>query len=41
MYLVFAIWNFVTVTTKWNGDVTRMLLLRLLDEQEKGKDDAT
>jgi hypothetical protein len=28
-------WALVTVSTKWHGDVNRMLLLRLLDAQEK------
>jgi hypothetical protein len=32
-YFVFSIWCFVTVSCKWHGDVTRMLLLRLLDTQ--------
>jgi hypothetical protein len=35
MYFFFSIWCFCTVAVKWHGDVSRMLLLRLLDEQEK------
>lgn len=30
-----GMWAFVTVCTKWHGDVNRMLLLRLLDAQER------
>jgi uncharacterized membrane protein YjjP (DUF1212 family) len=31
----FGVWCFATVCLKWHGDVNRMLLLRLLDEQQK------
>jgi ABC-type spermidine/putrescine transport system permease subunit I len=32
-YCLFSVWCFVTAALKWHGDVTRMLLLRLLDTQ--------
>jgi hypothetical protein len=35
MYFVFGVWCFVIVCTKWHGDVNRMLLLKLLDAQQK------
>src|SRR3954463_6342505 len=34
-YFVFALWCLMTVCVKWHGDVNRMLLLRLLDAQQK------
>jgi len=40
LYLVSSTWCFATVATKWSGDVTRILLLRLIDDQEKVNDDA-
>jgi hypothetical protein len=36
-YLVFGLWCFFTAFVKWHGDVNRMLLLRLLDSQQKEK----
>jgi nitrate reductase NapE component len=35
MYFCFAIWFFITAAVKWHGDANRMLLLRLLDVQQK------
>ena len=35
MWLVIGTWAFATACTKWHGDVNRMLLLRLLDAQQK------
>jgi hypothetical protein len=35
MYFVFGMWCFVTACIKWHGDVNRMLLLKLLDAQQK------
>lgn len=34
-YFVFGIWCFITAFFKWHGDVNRMLLLKLLDAQQK------
>ena len=35
VYFFFAVWCFITVCLKWHGDVNRMLLLRLLDAQQR------
>jgi hypothetical protein len=35
MYLAFGVWFLSTAYLKWHGDVSRMLLLRLLDAQQK------
>jgi hypothetical protein len=34
-YFLFGVWCFITACLKWHGDVNRMLLLRLLDAQQK------
>jgi hypothetical protein len=34
-YFSFGVWCFITVFQKWHGDVNRMLLLRLLDAQQR------
>ncbi|MCW5554257.1 MAG: hypothetical protein KIS67_19125 [Verrucomicrobiae bacterium] len=34
-YLFFGTWCLATVCFKWHGDVNRMLLLRLLDAQQR------
>jgi hypothetical protein len=35
IYFLLGAWCFITVSLKWHGDVNRMLLLRLLDEQQR------
>jgi hypothetical protein len=35
MFLVFATWSFATLWRNWRGDMNRILLLRLLDAQQK------
>jgi hypothetical protein len=35
VYFVFGDWCFITACLKWHGDVNRMLLLRLLDAQQR------
>lgn len=35
LWLWIGTWSFATACTKWHGDVNRMLLLRLLDAQQK------
>ena len=37
LWFLFGIWCFVTVFIRWHGDVNRMLLLKLLDAQQKEK----
>jgi hypothetical protein len=37
MYFILGVWSFTTVCSKWHGDVNRMLLLKLLDAQQKEK----
>ena len=34
-YFIFGVWCFITACLKWHGDVNRMLLLRLLDAQQR------
>jgi hypothetical protein len=34
-YFFFGVWCFITLCLKWHGDVNRMLLLRLLDAQQR------
>jgi len=34
-YSVFGIWSLVTVVLDWHGNANRMLLLKLLDAQQK------
>src|SRR5579859_2823665 len=34
-YFVFGFWCFITAIIKWHGDVNRMLLLKLLDSQQR------
>jgi len=35
LFFLFGIWCFATAWTKWHGDANRMLLLKLLDSQQK------
>jgi hypothetical protein len=35
MWFLIGTWSFLTAFVKWHGDVNRMLLLRLLDAQQK------
>ena len=35
MWFVIGMGSFVSAFTKWHGDVNRLLLLRLLDSQQK------